>query len=58
MNLTLDELAAESVEGGANPSKTETAAPASASTIESSCKSQILVIRNHVREASGARSKY
>lgn len=38
---TLDEPEAESVEDGAKPSKTDTAAPTSGSDIELSCGNQI-----------------
>jgi len=37
---TLDEPEAESVGGGARPSKTDTAAPTSESNIESGCESE------------------
>ena len=48
IKLTLDELSTESVEGGANPSKTDTAALASVSKTESGYKSKNLAIRNYM----------
>ena len=48
IKLALDELSAENVEDGANPSKTYTAAPASVSKTEFGCNNKNLVIRNYM----------